>query len=231
MPHRNIIVAIDGYAGCGKSTTARRLAQRLGYTYLDTGAMYRAVTLYLLDHGMNPDDPEAVTDALRHIDIRFGEPDATGRRDTYLNERNVEGDIRNLRVSSHVSPVSALPAVRRFLVAQQQALGRERGVVAEGRDIGTHVFPDAELKVFMTAEMPARVARRRAELQQKGQEVSAQALEENLRDRDRIDTERDDSPLRRADDARNLDTTHLNIEQQVDRIAGWVDAVRVDGGN
>ncbi|MGB3616951.1 MAG: (d)CMP kinase [Catalinimonas sp.] len=221
----NIIVAIDGYAGCGKSTTARRLAQHLGYTYLDTGAMYRAVTLYFLDHDVNLDDAEAVREALSDIQIRFGEATPEGKRDTYLNGRNVEEDIRGLRVSSHVSPVSAVPAVRRFLVAQQQQIGRDRGVVAEGRDIGTHVFPDAELKVFMTAGMPARVARRQIEMQKKGQAVTAEALEENLRERDRIDTGREDSPLRRAHDARELDTTALTIEQQVDQIAGWVLAV------
>ena len=217
-----IIVAIDGYAGCGKSTTARRLAQRLGYLYLDTGAMYRAVTHYFLSHQVDPDDDAAVAAALGRVEVSFGPDAGAGRRDVHLNGTNVEQDVRSLHVSSHVSRVSALPAVRRFLVAQQRQMGRARGVVAEGRDVGTHVFPDAELKVFMTAGMATRVARRRAELQRQGQQVTADAVEQNLRNRDHLDSSRADSPLRRADDARELDTTHLEIDEQVGQIETWV---------
>ncbi|SDL02191.1 cytidylate kinase [Catalinimonas alkaloidigena] len=213
-----ITVAIDGYSGCGKSTTARLVADALQYTYLDTGAMYRAVTHYFLENHVDWNDADAVAAALPRIRVSFGERRADGGRDTLLNGANVEDAIRSMAVSSKVSEVSAVPAVRRFLVAQQQQIGQAKGVVAEGRDMGTHVFPEAELKVFVTADMDVRAERRQAELQAKGQDVSLQEIRDNLTHRDRIDTSRDDTPLRQADDAEVLDTTHLTIPQQV----AWV---------
>lgn len=212
-----IIIAIDGHSSGGKSTFAKALAKRLGYIFIDTGAMYRAVTLYAMQHGI-VSDPQAIVLALRdiHIDFRI-DPD-TGRSDVYLNDRNVEAEIRRIDVSSQVSGVSSIPEVRAKLVAMQQEMGRQKGIVMDGRDIGTVVFPEAELKLFMTADPRVRAERRYKELIAKGEDVSLAEIEENIRDRDRQDETRAVSPLRRADDAILLDNSHMTVDQQMEWI-------------
>jgi cytidylate kinase len=217
-----IIIAIDGFSSCGKSTLAKALAKALGYVYVDSGAMYRAVTLYFLENEVSIEDAQAVADALSNIRISLQLEE--GSQVTFLNGRNVEQQIREMRVSQWVSPVSTLPAVRRALVAQQQALGKQRGVVMDGRDIGTVVFPDAELKLFMTASTSVRAQRRLSELLSKGyDDVDLTDVEANLLERDRIDSTREDSPLRKADDAIVLDNTHLTPEEQFQKAMGWVE--------
>ncbi len=210
---RNIIIAIDGYSSCGKSTLARDLAAALGFGYVDSGAMYRAVTLYLLDQHVPIEDAQAVEQALGSIRIEF--KNQNGQNRTYLNGIDVEETIREMRVSAAVSPVAAIPAVRRALVRQQQAMGEKGGIVMDGRDIGTVVFPNAELKVFLTADPEERVRRRRLELLAKGMELSEAEVRDNLMERDRIDSTRADSPLRQADDAIVIDNTHLSRAQQL----------------
>ena len=215
---KKIIVAIDGLSSCGKSTMARELAQEVGYTYIDTGAMYRAVTLYALRHGLLAPDGQIDTAALEKqigdIRITFRVNPATGRSETYLNGEQVEAAIRSMEVSAQVSRIASLPFVRRALVAQQQAMGRQKGLVMDGRDIGTVVFPEAELKIFVTATDEVRAKRRVDELRGKGTEVSMEEVLRNVRERDRLDMERAESPLRRADDAVELDNTHLTIPEQ-----------------
>jgi cytidylate kinase len=210
-----IIIAIDGYSSCGKSTLAKELARHLGYRYIDTGAMYRAVTLYFLRNHIDIHHPELVYDALQHITIDFRLNNDTHQQDTYLNGENIEHEIRvNPRVAGQVSDVSAISEVRRFLVKQQQALGNEKGIVMDGRDIGTVVFPQAELKLFVTANPKVRAQRRLDELTSKGQNTTYDEVLANLTKRDHIDTTRDDSPLKQADDAVLLDNTLLNREEQ-----------------
>ncbi len=215
---KKIIVAIDGLSSCGKSTMARELAQEVGYTYIDTGAMYRAVTLYALRRGLLAPDGQIDTAALEKqigdIRITFRVNPATGRSETYLNGEQVEAAIRSMEVSAQVSRIASLPFVRRALVAQQQAMGRQKGLVMDGRDIGTVVFPEAELKIFVTATDEVRAKRRVDELRGKGTEVSMEEVLSNVRERDRLDMERAESPLRRADDAVELDNTHLTIPEQ-----------------
>ena len=215
---KKIIVAIDGLSSCGKSTMARELAQEVGYTYIDTGAMYRAVTLYALRRGLLAPDGQIDTAALEKqmsdIRITFRVNPATGRSETYLNGEQVEAAIRSMEVSAQVSRIASLPFVRRALVAQQQAMGRQKGLVMDGRDIGTVVFPEAELKIFVTATDEVRAKRRVDELRGKGTEVSMEEVLNNVRERDRLDMERAESPLRRADDAIELDNTHLTIPEQ-----------------
>lgn len=215
---KKIIVAIDGLSSCGKSTMARELAQEVGYTYIDTGAMYRAVTLYALRHGLLAPDGQIDTAALEKqmddIRITFRVNPATGRSETYLNGEQVEAAIRGMEVSAQVSRIASLPFVRRALVAQQQTMGRQKGLVMDGRDIGTVVFPEAELKIFVTATDEVRAQRRVDELRAKGTEVSMEEVLRNVRERDRLDMERAESPLRRADDAIELDNTHLTIPEQ-----------------
>lgn len=215
--NKKIIIAIDGFSSSGKSTMAKELARRIGYRYIDSGAMYRAVTLYALEHGMILDDGSvdttALTAALDDISIDFL-PCADGQH-TLLNGRDVEKEIRSLRVSSSVSPVAVIPAVRHALVAQQQAFGKERGIVMDGRDIGTTVFPDAELKIYVNAPAETRARRRWLELQQKGDtDTTYEQVLENVVSRDHIDMTREESPLRRADDAVDLDNSDMSIEQQ-----------------
>ncbi|MFM9074034.1 MAG: (d)CMP kinase [Bacteroidota bacterium] len=212
-----IIIAIDGYSGCGKSTTAKEVARQLGYTYVDSGAMYRAVTLYFLENNIDPDNEALVTEALKKTDISFRLGDQ-GQTETYLNGARVEDRIREMRVSGAVSRVSAIPAVRRAMVARQQLLGKERGVVMDGRDIGTVVFPDAELKVFLTAEIRVRAGRRLAELRAKGSEATLEAIVENLSGRDHADSTRADSPLKKADQAVEIDTSAITIPEQVGKV-------------
>lgn len=211
-----LVVAIDGYSSCGKSTTAKLVAKELHYAYIDTGAMYRGVTLHCLEHGIALDDEAAIAAALPNIHISFKRNARTRRNELCLNGEIREDDIRTMRVSNAVSEVSVIPAVRHAMVAQQQRMGKKRGVVMDGRDIGTTVFPDAEVKVFMTADVHTRALRRQAELREKGQETPLAEIEANLTKRDRIDSTRAESPLRQADDAIVLDTTHLTIDEQVD---------------
>ena len=215
---KKIIVAIDGLSSCGKSTMARELAQEVGYTYIDTGAMYRAVTLYALRRGLLAPDGQIDTAALEKqmsdIRITFRINPATGRSETCLNGEQVEAAIRSMEVSAQVSRIASLPFVRRALVAQQQAMGRQKGLVMDGRDIGTVVFPEAELKIFVTATDEVRAKRRVDELRGKGTEVSMEEVLRNVRERDRLDMGRAESPLRRADDAIELDNTHLTIPEQ-----------------
>ncbi len=216
-PNNRIIVAIDGFSSSGKSTMARRLASKIGYRYIDSGAMYRAVTLYGLDPGLiNADnliDTEALVAALPSIVIDFA-PQPDGSQHTLLNGRDVEEEIRRLRVSNAVSPVAAIPQVRHALVAMQQALGRERGIVMDGRDIGTTVFPDAELKIFVDASAQTRARRRFKEMIEKGAQVSYEDILANVVHRDHIDRTREESPLRRADDAIAIDNSEMTIEEQ-----------------
>lgn len=211
---KKIIIAIDGYSSCGKSTLARDLASALGFAYVDSGAMYRAVTLYFLDHGIPLDDQEAIENALDRIRIEF--KNLNGENHTFLNGADVEESIRDMRVSAVVSPVAAVPAVRRALVRQQQALGRSGGIVMDGRDIGTVVFPNADLKIFLIADEEERVRRRRLELLAKGFELSEEEVRRNLTERDHIDSTREDSPLRQAADAVVIDNTHLTRKDQLE---------------
>ncbi len=217
MSPRKIVIAIDGYASCGKSTMAKELARKIGYIYIDSGAMYRAVALYCIEQGLfegNRLDVEALQRHIDDIDISFVLNPETGRPETFLNGRNVERDIRGMAVSDKVSYVAAVGFVRRKLVALQQAMGREKGIVMDGRDIGTVVFPDAELKIFLTASPEVRARRRVDELRAKGQEVSYDEVLHNVRERDRIDETREVDPLRKADDALLLDNSTLTLEQQ-----------------
>jgi len=213
-----IIVAVDGYSSCGKSTTAKGVAARLGYAYIDTGAMYRAVTLYFQQNHVSYTNPREVAKALEKIKISFRHNAETGRSETYLNGANVEDEIRKLYIANQVSEVSAISEVRRAMVAQQQQMGRKRGVVMDGRDIGTVVFPDAELKVFMTAEPLIRAQRRQIELFAKGDMLDTEEILENIKKRDSIDTTRLDSPLRQADDALLIDTSLMTLEGQIEQL-------------
>ncbi|MBQ9669246.1 MAG: (d)CMP kinase [Prevotella sp.] len=215
---KKITIAIDGYSSCGKSTMAKDLARRVGYIYVDTGAMYRSVTLFALREGFFLPDGAIQLDALRErmadIDISFRLNSETGRPDTYLNGQCVEQEIRSLEVSNHVSPIAAVPFVREALVAQQQLMGRDKGVVMDGRDIGTTVFPDAELKIFVTASAQVRAERRYKELQEKGMPADLQDILRNVEERDYIDSHREVSPLRKADDAIELDNSYMTIDEQ-----------------
>jgi len=217
MEQKLITIAIDGHSSCGKSTMAKALARRIGYAYIDTGAMYRAVTLYCLEHDMIKGDEVNKPRLRRHmpkIEITF-QVNADGKSETYLNGRNVEHEIRGMEVSNKVSLVSAIGFVRRAMVAQQQAMGRNKGIVMDGRDIGTVVFPDAELKVFVTASAEVRAQRRYQELQSKGDtSTTFEEVLANVVERDRIDSTRKESPLRQAPDALLLDNSHLTLDEQ-----------------
>jgi cytidylate kinase len=215
---KQIIIAIDGNSGCGKSSTAKALAKELRYIYIDTGAMYRAVTYFFIKNNIDLNDELDVTEALKQIDISFEYNVDSGKNETYLNGKNVEYQIRQMDVSKLVSPVSEISAVRRKLVEQQRRMGKEKGVVMDGRDIGTVVFPEAELKIFMSASLEVRAERRKLELYEKGSEVDIQDVIENLAERDRIDSSRNDSPLKKADDAIEIDTTNLTFDEQVNKI-------------
>jgi len=221
---KQLVIAIDGYSSCGKSTTAKAVAAALHYAYVDTGAMYRAVTLYLLEQGIAFDDLPRIEQALHELHITFRRHRRTGRNELCLNGTIREDDIRQMRISNLVSEVSIIPMVRHAMVAQQQRMGRKRGVVMDGRDIGTTVFPDAEVKVFMTADVVVRAQRRQQELADKNEIVPLEDIIENLRKRDHLDSTRAESPLRRAADAVLLDTTHLVIEEQVDFVLERVSA-------
>jgi cytidylate kinase len=215
---KKITIAIDGYSSCGKSTMAKDLAKKIGYIYVDTGAMYRSATFYALrNHLFNADGSikeEELKAQMDKIKISFQLNKATGRPDTYLNGENIETEIRTMEVSSHVSIIAALPFVRTALVEQQQQMGAEKGIVMDGRDIGTVVFPHAELKVFVTASAEVRAQRRYDELKGKGMEANFDDILKNVQERDYIDTHRETSPLRKADDAIELDNSNLTITEQ-----------------
>ena len=223
MPHK-ITVAIDGHSSTGKSTLARELAKALGYIYVDSGAMYRCVTLYALrkqviwDEGI---DRDKLISELPHIQISFEYFKDEGKNHTYLNGEDVEGEIRSMHVSGFVSRIAAIPEVRSYLVALQQEMGRRKGVVMDGRDIGTVVFPDAELKIFMTADAEIRAQRRYSELKAAGQQAAFEDVLQNVKRRDEQDTNRADSPLRIADGARILDNSHLSRQEQFDMALTW----------
>ncbi|MBD8487935.1 (d)CMP kinase [Echinicola sp. CAU 1574] len=212
---RKIVIAIDGFSGCGKSSTAKQVAKKLGYTYIDSGAMYRATTLHFLNRFTVLTNPKDVDRALKSLEISFHKNEETGLQETYLNGLNVERKIRTMQVSEKVSEVSKIKEVRRELVSQQQRLGKHKGVVMDGRDIGTVVFPSAELKVFMTADLKIRAERRQQELLEKGEMVELEKIIHNLSERDRIDSSRAESPLKKAEDAVEIDTSLLDFEDQV----------------
>jgi cytidylate kinase len=214
---RKIVIAIDGYSACGKSTTAKEVAKILNYRYIDSGAMYRAVTMYFLEHHVALTNPKEVDKALTSVKISF-RTNAHGVSETYLNNLNVESEIREMRIAEHVSEVSALPSVRHAMVDQQRKLGKERGIVMDGRDIGTVVFPQADLKLFLTADMNVRAYRRQQELLEGDELVDLQTIITNLEKRDYIDSTRKESPLRQATDAISIDTSHITIDEQVDEV-------------
>jgi CMP/dCMP kinase len=218
-----IVIAIDGYSSCGKSTTAKAVAARLGYAYIDTGAMYRAVSLYFHQNHISYTNPKDVAAALGNLHVSFNFNEKTGRNETCLNGLNVEEEIRKMYISNMVSEVSTIVEVRRAMVAQQQRMGRKRGVVMDGRDIGTKVFPDAEVKVFMTADTFIRAKRRQVELLEKGELINLDDIVRNLEKRDHIDSTRTESPLRQAPDATVLDTSFMMIDEQVEWVIDLAD--------
>lgn len=200
---------------------ARQLAEKLGYVFIDSGAMYRAVTLYFLNNAIDFDDKEAIAKALENITITFKFNPEIEKAETYLNGENVEQQIRTMEVSRNVSPVAAISDVRKFLVKQQQQMGTEKGIVMDGRDIGTVVFPNAELKIFLTANPEIRAQRRQKELEEKGQKLSIDEVRNNLQERDKIDSTREDSPLRQADDAKVLDNSDIDRDEQLAIVLKW----------
>jgi CMP/dCMP kinase len=213
-----IVIAIDGYSGCGKSSTAKEVARQLGYIYIDSGAMYRAAALHFLNEGLSLSNPKDVAKGLSTLEITFQTNPSTLRQETFLNGKNVEEEIRTMRVSERVSEVARIKEIRQAMVAQQQELGKNKGVVMDGRDIASVVFPDAALKIFMTADVDTRAKRRQLELRQKGEEVNVEEIKLNLVERDRMDSSRVESPLIKVADAIEIDTTSLSFEQQVGKI-------------
>lgn len=225
-----IVIAIDGFSSTGKSTVAKQLAKKLNYIYVDTGAMYRAVTYFALEHefiGEGFFKEDALINRLEDITITFKFNKAAGFAEVYLNEKNIEAEIRTLRVSKFVSPVATLSEVRRKLVEQQQLMGKDKGMVMDGRDIGTVVFPEAELKIFMTASAETRAKRRYNELIEKGHHLSYDDVLENVTTRDHIDSTREDSPLVKADDAIEINNSDLTIEEQLETIVGFAEELIV----
>jgi cytidylate kinase len=218
-----IIVAIDGYSSCGKSTTAKQVAKQLNYAYIDTGAMYRAVTLFFIRNHVSVSNPKEIQQALNDIHITFRRDKVKKSNDTYLNGLNVEDEIRRMYVSDQVSTVSAIAEVRHALVAQQQRMGKTKGIVMDGRDIGTVVFPQAELKIFMTADPLIRAQRRQLELLEKGELISLPEIAENLKMRDHIDTTRAESPLKQAEDAIYIDNSQMTLDEQVEMVVRLAD--------
>lgn len=220
-PASNIIITIDGWSSCGKSTLARQLAKKLGYVYIDSGAMYRAITLYFLRNHVDWTTVKEVEEALNNIDIDFHYNETTEKSEIYLNGENVEYVIRDLVVAEKVSDVAAIREVREFAVAQQRKMGKKKGIVMDGRDIGTTVFPRAELKIFMTADNAVRVERRFKELFEKNPNITIEEVKNNLEMRDYIDSNREVSPLRQAKDAIILDNTNITEEQQLKQALKW----------
>lgn len=217
-----IIITIDGYSSCGKSTLAKQLAKELHYVFVDSGAMYRAITLYFLRNHVNIAKISAVEHALKDIDLAFKRNPITRENEIYLNDENVEIMIREMLVSEAVSEIAAIKAVREFAVAQQQKMGEEKGLVMDGRDIGTTVFPNAELKIFMTAEPAVRVQRRFKEMYAKNPNITIEEVKNNLEMRDYVDSNREISPLRKADDAIVLDNSNITPQQQFKMVLDWV---------
>jgi len=223
---KKIVIALDGFSSCGKSTTARHVAAVLHYAFVDSGAMYRAVALYFHRNEISLLDLNQVANALKEIEITFVFNPAKQSSDTYLNGENVENEIRMMFISDMVSQVSALPIVRHAMVALQQKMGEKKGIVMDGRDIGTVVFPKAELKIFMTAEPHIRAQRRKLELLQKGEDLPLEEIIENLRKRDEIDSNRSEGPLKRAVDAIDLDTSFRSMDEQVEFVLAHVRRVQ-----
>jgi len=220
----NIVIAIDGYSSCGKSSTAKGVAAHLGYAYIDTGAMYRAVTLYFHEKHISLTNASDVIDALNTISIEFRR-NKEGENQTFLNGLNVENEIRKLYVANKVSEVSAIAEVRHAMVAEQRKMGKKRALVMDGRDIASVVFPDAELKLFMTADPLIRAQRRQIELMAKGDLLSFEDITANIEKRDKIDTTRKESPLIQVPDAQVIDTTHMTLDEQVDMVCIMADEV------
>ena len=222
MSQKKIIITIDGWSSCGKSTLAKQLARHLHYVYIDSGAMYRAITLYFLRNHVDWTNPVAVVEAMKHIKLEFMTNHKTGNTEMYLNGENVEYVIRDLVIAEKVSEVAAVREVREFAVARQQEMGRNKGIVMDGRDIGTVVFPHAELKIFMTADEAVRVKRRYKELYEKNPNITLEEVKQNLSKRDYIDSHRAISPLRQAEDAIVLDNSNLSMKEQLEIAEKWV---------
>jgi cytidylate kinase len=222
MKHKKIIVTIDGWSACGKSTLAKQLAKELGYIYVDSGAMYRAITLYFLRNHVDWTDVKEVKEALNNITLEFIYNPKSQNSEIYLNDENVEYVIRDLVIAEKVSDVAAIKEVRQYAVAQQHRMGKKKGIVMDGRDIGTVVFPDAELKIFMTADNAVRVERRFKELFEKNPNITIDEIKHNLEMRDYMDSHREVSPLKKADDALLLDNTHISEKEQFDKALKWV---------
>ncbi len=218
---KKIIITLDGYSSCGKSTLAKQMAAELNYVFIDSGAMYRAITLYFIRHGIDVSSLATVTEALSNIQLSFVLNETTGRADMYLNNENVEEEIRGLAVSNQVSQVAALEPVRIFSVAQQQLMGTQKGIVMDGRDIGTAVFPEAELKIFVTASPEVRLERRYQELFAKDPAITKSEIQANLEMRDHIDSTREFSPLKQAHDALVLDNSNLTRDEQLELALSW----------
>ncbi|MFT3843549.1 MAG: (d)CMP kinase [Lacibacter sp.] len=222
METKKIIIAIDGWSSCGKSTLAKQLAKQLGYTYIDSGAMYRAITLFFLRNNVDWTNESEVSDALKKIQLRFESNPESGQSEILLNNENVEAYIRELNVAQKVSDVSTIKAVREYAVMQQQKMGEGKGIVMDGRDIGTTVFPNAELKIFMDADNSVRAERRYKEMQLKNPAVTIDEVKQNLETRDYIDSNREISPLKKANDAIVIDNTDLTPQGQLDLALSYV---------
>ena len=225
---RKIIIAVDGFSSCGKSTLAKALAKELSYVFIDSGAMYRAITLYFLREHINWNDEPSVLEALSNIKLHFDYNELRGSSDIFLNDENVELIIRDMLVSENVSEVSTIKAVREFAVEQQQQMGKKKGIVMDGRDIGTTVFPYAQLKIFVTADNAVRVERRFKELYEKNPAITIEEVKNNLEMRDYIDSNREFSPLRKADDAVVLNNTNLTREEQLKIALEWAKAKKLE---
>jgi len=223
---KKIIIALDGFSSCGKSSTAKKVAAALSYAFIDTGAMYRTVALYFVRNNVNYSDIEKVKNALKEIHITFQFNPSTMASDAILNGENVEAEIRKMYISELVSSISSIPEVRYEMVAQQQKMGLDKGIVMDGRDIGTVVFPNAELKIFMTADPLIRAQRRQLELAQKGENVPIDVILENLQKRDQIDMNRSEGPLKKAEDAIELDTSHRTLDGQIEFVLEQVRRVQ-----
>ena len=224
---QKIVIAIDGYSGCGKSSTAKTVAHALDYVYIDSGAMYRAVTLYFHQKYINLTNPKQIIKALDEIEIEFIPSGNSSVADTFLNGINVTKEIREMYVTERVSEVSAINEVRHAMVAQQRKMGKKKGVVMDGRDIGTVVFPEAELKIFMVADLQVRAVRRQAELLERGRLVNLEEISANLQKRDELDSSREIGPLKQAPDAHLIDTTHLTFSEQVEEVLNLATGVMI----
>ena len=222
MATKKIIITIDGWSSCGKSTLARQLAKELNYVYVDSGAMYRAITLYFLRNHIDWTDKKEVKAALKSINLGFVYNKTSNKSEIHLNEENVEYVIRDLVIAEKVSDIAAIKEVREFAVAQQQKMGKDKGIIMDGRDIGTVVFPKAELKIFMTADNAVRVERRFKELFEKNPNITLDEVKSNLEMRDYIDSHREVSPLKKAEDAITLDNTNLTEKEQLQKVLGWI---------